>query len=166
MTDTINRPDRKVIRLQNWDYAASGVYFVTICTVAREHLFGRIREGEVYLSNAGQIAHDAWLETEQVRPSVVFDAFVIMPNHMHALVMLSADDVPNAPAQLRGLGALAPRSLSSLINGYKGAVTRRCRKIGIQSIWQSRYYDQIVRNERALQNIRAYIASNPNRWHA
>lgn len=73
---------RQSIRLRDYDYAAGGAYFVTICTHEREHLFGTVTEGAMRLSKTGEMVRDEWLRTSAVRPEVELDAYVVMPNHV------------------------------------------------------------------------------------
>ena len=84
---------RKHIRLKNYDYALPGLYYVTICTFERICLFGNIVNGEMQLNNYGQIVHDEWLKTEKLRPNVKLDEFVVMPNHLHGIMVIGDNDV-------------------------------------------------------------------------
>jgi REP element-mobilizing transposase RayT len=76
----------KSTRLENYDYAQNGLYFVTICTKDREELFGEIKDGKMVLNDVGKIVQDEWLKTPIIRPNVFLDAWVIMPNHLHIIV--------------------------------------------------------------------------------
>jgi len=81
---------RPSLRLQGYDYAQAGAYFVTICTLGRECLFGEIEEGQLRMNDAGSVVHDEWFKTAQIRPNVVLNAdeFVVMPNHVHGILWL------------------------------------------------------------------------------
>ena len=83
-----NRRSRRSIRLKGFDYSSPGKYFITICTLNRECLFGDIRGGEMILSAAGEIVSCVWRRTPMVRPGIEMDAFVIMPNHLHGIVSI------------------------------------------------------------------------------
>jgi len=87
---------RRSIRLKGYDYAQEGAYFVTICTYDRKCLLGDVYEGEMRLNEYGIIARDEWLRTAQVRPAVETDALVIMPNHLHGIILIT-DRAPYAP---------------------------------------------------------------------
>jgi putative transposase len=105
------------------------------------------------LTPLGAIAATCWDTIPSHYPDVDLDAFVVMPNHIHGILVLT--------------GATSFKTvLGRVVNGYKGAVTARIRKLGNENqvVWQSRYHDHIIRNERGLNNIRAYIATNPARW--
>ncbi len=158
-------------RLQTWDYSSNGFYFVTICTAHRQPFFGEISNDEVRLSDIGLIAYEEWLKSAQLRQNIKLDAFVIMPNHMHGIVVICNPD-KDAPGRdaLRGVstnqfGPLPSGSLQSMINGYKGAVTRWCKNNGYAEFaWLARFWDHIIRNEEKLQAIREYIINNPRKW--
>jgi putative transposase len=146
-------PQRKSPRLQGYDYAQAGAYFVTICTHERQHLFCEVEGEDMCLTPLGAIAATCWDTIPSHYPDVDLDAFVVMPNHIHGILVLT--------------GATSFKTvLGRVVNGYKGAVTARIRKLGDENqvVWQSRYHDHIIRNERGLNNIRAYIATNPARW--
>jgi putative transposase len=83
-----NRPARRSIRLKGYDYADVGNYFITICTMNRECLLGKINEGRMMLSAAGKIANLEWLNTPKVRPGIELGSFVIMPNHLHGIITI------------------------------------------------------------------------------
>jgi REP element-mobilizing transposase RayT len=160
---------RRSIRLREHDYAQPGGYFVTICTHDHKCLFGEVVDSEMHLNELGEIVDAEWRRTAEIRSEVALDAFVIMPNHMHAVVFI-ADDPPTSsadalPRTLRGTGH---RSLSALVAGFKAATTRRANALRCRPIvpfWQRNYYERIVRNEQDLERIRRYVTDNPARWH-
>lgn len=166
-------------RLKNWDYAAAGYYFVTICTRHRQPFFGRVQGGVMRLSPVGEIARRCWVEIPHHFDHAAIDEFVVMPNHVHGLVVLYDNTVETRPAETRPaetrhvaslpepreFGPLKPGSLSKIVQAYKAAVTRLARMEGFRDFaWQPRFYDHIVRDRRALQNIRRYIRENPQKW--
>ena len=145
-------PQRKSPRLAGFNYSEPRAYFVTICAHNRQHLFGHIQDGEMHLNAKGDIAAARWDAIPQHYPDVELDAFVVMPNHVHGILVLTgASDFKTY--------------LGRVINAYKGAVTARIRKnIPNLRVWQGRYHDHIIRNEPALNYIRAYVAYNPQVW--
>lgn len=195
-------------RLQGYDYAAAGWYHVVICTKDRVCVFGEVREGAMCLSAVGKMAAVAWWETLKRYERALPDAFMVMPNHVHALVGLLPEPGPisgdvtadlasdrnpgrgsetnsvemRRGASLQGRGAsrmgggetvlpnafgpLRSGSLSSIVNHYKGRVTRHVRRTpcGIDLVWQPRFWDRVVRSERELEATRRYILENPLRW--
>ncbi|MDW8327944.1 MAG: transposase, partial [Anaerolineales bacterium] len=84
-----NRYRVETTRLRNWDYSAGGYYFVTLCTWQRRCLFGEVVDGEVRLSPAGEIVADEWQKTPAIRSNVALDAWIIMPNHLHGILVIS-----------------------------------------------------------------------------
>lgn len=161
---TTSHPQRKSPRLQGYDYGQSGAYFVTLCTHLREHLFGAIKEGEMTLSEYGKIAGSLWQGIPDHYPDVELDAFVVMPNHVHGIVVI----VPLNDSPSRTGHALSLRkspSLSNIVGSYKSAVSREIRSYQPDvTVWQSRFHDHIIRNESSLNHIRSYIIHNPQLW--
>jgi putative transposase len=155
---------RGSIRLYTHDYAAHSTYFLTLCTYRRAPIFGHISDGIVRLSVAGRVVEDLWVQTPQLRAGVVLDAFVIMPDHMHAIVTMPAAGRVEASC---GLLHRAPGSLGSLVAGYKASCTSEVRRVLERPqlrLWQRNYHERVVRNGPALDRIRRYIAANPARW--
>ena len=177
-------------RLAHWDYANDGMYFITICANNREWYFGDCVNGNMEYSNIGAMANVFWREIPKHFPSVDLDEYVIMPNHVHGIIVInkpapanaavnaSADAPANAtvnafvetrhgaslPRGTRQFGPLQKKSLSLIINQYKGAVKNYCNKNNIDFMWQAGFYDHIIRDEKSLMNIREYIRNNPMKW--
>ena len=161
------------IRLPGFDYTQPGAYFVTICAHGRDCLFGKVADGDVVLNHLGRLAHEEWTYTEIVRPEVELDEFVIMPNHLHGIITIqrsSRSVGAHARAPLPSGDALLqrpPKSLGSLIAGFKSAATKRInqsRHTPGQPVWQRNYYEHVIRGETDLNRIRQYIRDNPARW--
>ena len=158
-------PRRRSLRLPRFDYTQQGAYFVTVCTDGRKLMFGDVINDEVKLNEVGRIAAEEWLKSVQIRTEITLDTWVVMPNHIHGIVMITDDrrrlDRPVAPSGPR------PRSLGALMAGFKSAATKRInalRGTPGAAVWQRNYYEHIIRNEAALNRIRQYIADNPARW--
>jgi len=151
MTDKRSYPYRKSPRLKGYDYAQSGAYFITICTHNRDHLFGHITDGEMTRNPLGDVAYQYWAEIPTHYPMVTLDAFIIMPNHMHGIMVLHDDTT---------------KTIGEIIGAYKGSVTRHARQVlNIQTtIWQRSYHDHMMRDEKAYLSIYQYIHDNPQRW--
>ncbi len=165
---------RRSIRLKGYDYTQPGAYFVTI-HAHREvgMIFGDVVDGVMQLNGAGQIADDCWRAIPEHFDYVTLDVWVVMPNHMHGILVF--DDCTGEAMPL-GRGEAMPRpyaagapagSLGVVVGAYKSAVTKRINIVrdtpgGV--VWQRNYYEHIIRNERALQTIQAYIINNPARW--
>ncbi|MBI2487427.1 MAG: transposase [Deltaproteobacteria bacterium] len=165
-----NRYRVESARLKEWDYSFNGYYFVTVCTKNQECLFGEVIDSEMILSEIGEIAKQYWLEIPKHFDEAKLDEFVIMPNHVHGIVIIKNDNNVETRhgvslQQRNQFSKPIPGSLSIIINQYKSSVTRRCRKNGHSNFaWQSRFYDHIIRNENSLQKIREYINNNPIKW--
>jgi len=161
------------MRLRGWDYSQAAVYFVTICTYQRECLLGEVVDGRVRTNAYGRIVEEE-RRTREIRPEVELDAFMVMPNHLHGIVVvpgrgarprLRQDLRPCAPTT--GHLFRRPRSLGSLVAGFKSASTRRINAVrgaAGSAVWQRNYHDRIVRNKRELRAIRQYIRQNPAHW--
>lgn len=160
---------RKSPRLKGYDYTQSGVYFVTICTHERQLLFGHIHQEEalMVLSAMGEIAQHHWITIPDHFPTVELDAFVVMPNHVHGLLVFSGhSDAVSLPDKTEAFGKPVAASLSTMIRSYKSIVTRKIREMTDTEIvvWQGRFHDHIVRNEKSLNYIRQYVMTNPAQW--
>jgi putative transposase len=162
---------RRSIRLPGYDYSQPGAYFVTICTQDRAYLFGEVVNGEMRLNKYGQIVDDAWNDLSNHYAGLILDAFVIMPNHVHGVIVLTGDPIWDG---LVGAGLKpAPTHtkhvpLSEIVRAFKTFSARRinqCRGTPGAPVWQRNYYEHIIRNEESLNRIREYILQNPLRWH-
>jgi REP element-mobilizing transposase RayT len=179
------------IRAQWWNYSNSGAYFITICTANRKPFFGNIVEHKMHLTPIGKIAARLWNETVNHAKNINLGEFVVMPNHIHGLVIidkmrdknatdmvsgnneahvetrhaLSLPDQNQPPRQSR-FRNIGKNTISSIIAGYKSAVTRQCNKMGFDFAWQSRFYDHIIRNDEEYDQIVEYIVNNPLNWRA
>ncbi|MFN8528329.1 MAG: transposase [Anaerolineae bacterium] len=165
-------PQRKSPRLKGYDYSLSGAYFVTVCTHDRRCLFGEIDDHVLMLNAAGQIAAEHWLALPVHHPGIELDAFVVMPNHIHGIIVIvgttPASSAPSHLAKPDEAGLVPTKTrLGTVIGSYKSAVTRAIREttqIPDLRVWQARYYDHIIRNEADLNRIREYIDTNTARW--
>jgi len=119
------------------------------------------------LSPLGEIVADEWQATARVRPGVRLDEWVVMPNHLHGILVLDPEPLVQAPrrAEAAPQARLQPNSIGSIVGQFKAACTRRIREAGHAGFeWQPRFYDRVIRNDRELDRIRAYIRDNPLRW--
>jgi REP element-mobilizing transposase RayT len=178
---------RRSTRLKDYDYAQEGAYFVTICAQGRAHIFGEVVNGEMLVSPIGEVVQTCWDAIPVHFPHVELDAFVVMPNHLHGILVIAEYPTRDvgaqyiAPLQTAPQSMLHPQttaakggvtpnnvargSLGSIIRSFKAAVTRLVASQVETSIWQRNYHDHIIRNIAQLDHIRAYIAANPARWH-
>jgi len=148
-----------------FDYRTPGWYFVTICTRGRICLLGRVADGEVLLSAAGLIVEQEWLRTADRRPYVMLDTHVVMPNHVHGLIMIRDHAHDATPVQARS----PSHSLSSTVGGFKSVSSRRIAVLSPNyrcAIRQRSYSERVVRDIDELNTVRKYIANNPACWRA
>ena len=168
-----NKHHRQSIRLKNFDYASAGVYFITICSHQKQHLFGVI-DSVMILNDVGRVANDEWLETPTLRPNVSLDEFIVMPNHVHFLLCIkSRKETRKQQGACRGVLQYAPtihspsQTIGAIVRGYKGATTKQInilRETPRAPVWQPNYYEHIVRGEEDCNRIREYIQHNPKNW--
>ena len=183
-----NKFRNETIRLQNWNYRWDGSYFITICTKNREHFFGEIVNGKMNLSNIGVLADIFWHEIKNHSKNIKLDAFVVMPNHIHAILILNGgyidDEMNTDPGEINdgdngfgnisvengncpdggGMADIGKNSVSSIIGSYKSAVTKHARRLGYTFEWQRLYYDHLIQNENSYYHISNYIKNNVKKW--
>lgn len=163
-------------RLKDWDYSSPWWYYVTINSKDHVEYFGKIETGKMVLNELGIIVEEEWLKTKQLRENVDLDYFVVMPNHIHGIVIINGPEVETHRVRLQNNNLnnsdacdaslrTVKNCLSDIVRGFKSAVTKRIHEIGYSSFsWQSLFYDRIIRNETELFNIRRYIEHNPLKW--
>lgn len=179
-------------RLQGWDYADPGYYFVTICVKNFAMAFGCISDGTMDVNRAGKIVEQLWREIADWYPQVRLDQYIVMPNHIHGIIQIlsgnpqctdaihgvsetgnalngactnNADTSKMAGAVSVDRNPMTRLSLSTIIRRFKGRVTHDIRRhLNSDFAWQPRFHDHIIRNEQDLRRIREYIENNPRNW--
>ena len=152
-------------RLPDWDYSNEGWYFVTICTKDKKHSFGDVKWETMQLSKIGEKTLDFWNETSCYFKNILIDEFMIMPNHLHGILIIKHKIDTNIQRTERKFGLLPKNSISSAINHFKGKTTKWCKKNNYPDFdWQDNHYEHIIRDETSLKKIRQYIFYNPQRW--
>ncbi len=194
MSDSFNLPDRKNLRLAGYDYSATGLYFITICTQNRDCLFGRIDNDQMILNDAGQMVEKWFHELENKYPDKKIHEFVVMPNHFHGIVenvdgTLNIQSDAHVGAPLRGrpidhttaknkssqygpknqiFGATIGRSIdwfkTMSTNDYIWGVKNNGWQRFDGKLWQRNFHDHIIRTEQEYELISEYILNNPARW--
>jgi REP element-mobilizing transposase RayT len=176
--------------MSGWDYSLAGSYFITMLTHKRKCLFGSIENGCMTLSDFGLIVQEEWCKSFEIRKQLINDAFIVMPNHIHAIVIAENAEVKESlqPASLQDTlsGKCAglkrqPRSISSFIAGYKSSVITKIddwidkenamgasyKKYNRKNpLWHRNFHDHIVRIDEADYRIKEYILSNPQNWNS
>ena len=167
-------PVRRSIRLRGFDYRAKGAYSVTIVTSYRACLLGEVVDERVHLTTIGEVVEAGWRTIPEFSPHVRLDSFVVMPNHVHGLLVL--EDNPRAKhspeANASPLHRFRPKgtqggSISAIVQTFKATTTRRVRSLpGLMGLrlWQRGFYDHVIRDDEELNRIRRYIEENPLRW--
>lgn len=181
---------RRSIRLKEYDYGQPGAYFVTICTHKKQCWFGEIHNSRMCLNQFGKIVAQEWLRTAEIRPEVVLDEWIIMPNHVHGIIAIGRNSQEKgtqvgkkeqidegmqvADFQEKRAHVGAPlrvgrgrKSLSSIVAGFKSVTTKRVnilREMPGIPLWQRNYYESVVRDRFHLERIRNYIRANPLDW--
>ncbi|MBI5651442.1 MAG: hypothetical protein HZC40_13520 [Chloroflexi bacterium] len=174
---------RRSIRLRGYDYSQAGAYFVTICEVNRECIFGDIVNGEMCPNQFGEIVLKWWNELPNYYPPVELAEFVVMPNHLHGIIVITGvgagssrpGDGQQEEREIgREIGRDDPaptekRTLGQLIGYFKFQITKEINQVrdaGYAKVLQRDYYEHIVRNEREWNAIAEYIRNNPANWRA
>ncbi len=150
---------RKVLRLNDYDYSQEGAYFVTICTQNRGMLLGQICDGQMVVNSIGRIIQKVWDELAFRFSVIGTDAFVIMPNHVHGIIIVGAQFI----APFRDSMNRAP-TLGDIVRTFKAISSRMVRKEYPEFSWQRNYYEHVIRDDDSLNRIRDYILTNPRRW--
>jgi putative transposase len=194
--------NRRSIRLRGYDYSCPGSYFITMCVHVHAHLvFGDIVGATgvsplltgvspviagvspiLELNDFGKIVRDEWERSFHIRSELILDEYVIMPDHIHAIVCIRhTGDTPveiqktgDTPVEIQKTGdtpvaptGVKPRSIGAMIAGFKSVTIKRInelRKMPRTPVWQRNYYDRIIRDEQSLLRIRQYIRNNPANW--
>ena len=180
MPSSGGRPSRKSIRLPDYDYTTPGAYFLTIVTNHRQSLFGDVVDGQLRLNPAGRAIEKTWTQLLDRYPIVSLDAYVVMPNHLHGIIVLGSEgDLVGAPL----VGARADTetttraerpALTDIVGAFKSLSTLAyidgVKHLSWQpfenKLWQRGYHEHIIRDEKSLERIQDYIIANPLMWES
>jgi REP element-mobilizing transposase RayT len=162
---------RRSIRLKGYDYRQPGAYFVTVCAWERLMLFGEVVDGDMKANALGDIVYETWLALPEHYSHVALDSFVVMPNHIHAILMLSNEPVgarlKPAPTTLPATNVPERHGLPEIVRAFKTFSARRINGLrdtpGVP-VWQRNYHEHVIRDELEQDEIRSYISTNPARW--
>ncbi len=183
---------RRSIRLPGYDYSQAGAYFVTICTQNRLCLFGEVADGRMIQNVAGQMVETVWQQLPDRFPQILMDAFVVMPNHVHGIIVITGGDnlnpipadgdIPKSPPVGGYTTVRVPtrgtptdgcvQTLGEIVGAFKSITTHQY-VIGVKQqhwspfpgkLWLRNYYERIIRDQDGLNAVRQYIANNPLRW--
>jgi putative transposase len=162
---------RRSIRLPGYDYAQAGWYFITICTQHRKCLFGDIVDGQVWLNASGKMVQAVWCAIPLHYEGINIDTFVIMPNHLHGIMIIENNE-KDGTAPVVDIGLARGLSLPDVVQRFKTLTTKKytdgVKRSGWSPfpgrLWQRNYWERIIRNEPELDRIREYIQTNPACW--
>ena len=180
---------RRSIRLKNYDYSQNGAYFVTLCAWQRECLFGEIpiavgagskpaqdakparNAMTIDLNDFGKLVDFTWHDLQQHITGITLDDFVIMPNHVHFIVVIdncaNSGDPGLARAGLARAGLEPAPTLSEIVRQFKTFSAKRINALRNNPgcpVWQRNYYERVIRNDDELSLVREYIVNNPMKW--
>ncbi|MCR4439552.1 MAG: hypothetical protein QHJ34_13500 [bacterium] len=177
---------RRSIRLREYDYSQPGAYFITVVTQDRRCLFGEVVNGQMRLNEVGHMVRREWANLSNRFPNIHLDAFIIMPNHVHVIIIITDVKPVGAglvPAHNGATTRVAPTDATDAHNGVAptvGDIVGAFKSIttvqytyGVKycgwppfrgRLWQRNYYEHIIRNEKSLNRVREYILNNPLRW--
>jgi putative transposase len=152
-------------RKPGWDYSLPAWYFVTICTQDKKPYLGRVIDEQVDLSLGWGAGREMLAGDPTYYKNVVLDEFAVMPNHLHGILVIPRDPVPrHDTGGVEDESKQASGSLGAIVGSFKSAVTTWCSQQQMEFDWQPRFHDRIIRNEKSLAAIRAYIRDNPMNW--
>lgn len=178
--------NRRSMRLKGYDYSLAGAYLVTVIAQGRMTLFGDVVNGQLQLNPAGEMVHRIWMELPNRFPPIVMDTFIVMPNHVHGIIILAGVDLAGTPntnersdvdIKSRGTTRVAPTDdgrtrLGNVVGVFKSLTTLEYTR-GVRDtnwppfqrrLWQRNFYEHIVRTDVSLQKFRKYIVDNPVQW--
>ena len=153
---------RQSLRLPYYDYSQRGIYFITICIRDRQCILAEIFEGSLRLNDMGAMMGRCWHDIPNHFPHMTLDAYVIMPNHIHGIIIIEESiKKDECYSPLHGTS----KTIGSAVRGFKIGVTQWVRKnTALHDIWQRNYYEHIIRNDVSLHQIKEYITHNPETW--
>ncbi len=163
---------RRTTRLKGYDYSQAGYYFITICVQSHRCLLGENTDAGVKLTPIGEIVRDEWLDIPHYFNNVKLDSFIVMPNHIHGIIIIVGATFMVAqngnPGELynKRAGMNPAPTLGEIIGSFKSRCVHKCiqEKLNVYKFWQRNYYEHIIRNEEELYAIREYIQNNPMNW--
>ena len=194
MSTNSNLPNRQSIRLKSYDYSQHGSYFITLVTQDRIHLFGKIEDGKMILNSVGKIVEEEWIKTIQLRTNIALGEFIIMPDHMHMIITITAQMEKKEDKEWIHSNPKSPsQTIGAIIRGFKGASTKKINlflnstgesqfapitesqfapknsqlaptEFYKNKIFQRNYYEHIIRNQIDYNRIEQYILDNPKNW--
>ena len=156
MENETKLPERKLLRLQNYDYSTAGAYFITVCTKDRKMLFSPVGADSI----SARMVERTFLETIARYHGVDSPIYVVMPNHFHAIITIRRADMESAPTVSEIVQSFKRHSTVAYIQMVKEGLLPPFDK----KIWQRSFYDHVIRNKEDYEETVRYIAENPLKW--
>jgi putative transposase len=166
---SFQRRNRQSIRLQGYDYSRFGAYYITICARDRQCLFGNVVDRHMQLNQAGLIICSVWDDLPRFYDGIELDAFVVMPNHVHGVVVINqpVGTIHDSPSHAVPVAQRCRMLLAKLIGRFKMVSAKQINALrgsSGQPLWQRNYYEHVIRDDGSLNRIRQYISDNPAQW--
>lgn len=163
---------RRSIRLRGADYSEPGGYFLTICAGERKSIFGRIEKGRTLLNELGNIVQECWVAIPEHFPTAELKEFVVMPNHLHGIIVLKVGVryiVPSDPRarNIESFQIPTKGTIPTIVRAFKAAVTRKAGEnfgAACSDIWQRNYFERVLRDGQEYADASRYILENPQKW--
>ncbi len=167
-----SHPNRSTLRLREFDYTTPGAYFITICTFRKACVLGQVIDDHAFLSATGSMVASTWSDLPNCCPGVQTDAFIVMPNHIHGIIVLNGNHHTSPPADGQAWEPAPTFGLPDIIHRFKSLTTHQFAPLAhdrdhrpVRShLWQRNYYEHVIRDDSGLQRIREYVANNPLSW--
>ena len=161
-----NKPSRNSLRYRGYDYTRAGYYFITIYCQDKICRFGKINNEQIELNEFGNIAKNEWLKLPERFKYIKLDVFVIMPNHLHGIIIINDINLGVKINETENM----PYRIGDIVGAYKSLVSNQCLKLYktqnviMGKLWQRNYWEHIIRNEDAYYEIGNYILNNHLTW--
>jgi REP element-mobilizing transposase RayT len=162
--------DRKLLRLNGYDYATPGAYFITTCVHGHKNEFGIIENGAMQLNNSGWIINQQWKWLFDQYEYLRIGEYCVMPNHFHGIIWITTPVGNGRDATMQPVGngrdrSLRDKPIPELIGAFKTTSSKLIHKIGNENFkWQKSFYDVIIRDDESLHRMTHYIKNNPLNW--
>jgi len=166
---SIQRRNRQSIRLPGYDYSRVGAYYITICARDRQCLFGEVVDRHMQLNQAGRIICSVWDDLPRFYDGIELDAFVVMPNHVHGIVVIHqpVGAIHESPSHAVTVVQRRRMLLSKIVGRLKMVSAKQINALrgsSGQPLWQRNYYEHVIRDDGSLNRVRQYISDNPAQW--
>ena len=150
-----------------FDFASANVYLISLVTWKSKNLFGEIIDGKFHINAYGSVVQKQWLMSANIRPELILDEFIVMPNHFHGIVVSQDRNGSRGLEDQSAIPAYQPgsQSLGALVAGFKSACTIQINTIRHspgKPVWQRSYLERRIHTLQELDVFRDYIKCNPH----